>query len=114
MDVTDSAGVLAGWWHSLGTANTNDNSQVDPYAASISRGAPNVVHADFGYFIEPAAIGNFIWADTNGDGIQDTGEPGIADVEVFLVITWPDTSRNKDIGPDGRQRVLRVWQPAAG
>ncbi len=95
VDVTDTAGLLDGAWHSVGAANTNDNSQTDPYAVEISSGTPNVVHADFGYFIEPAAIGNFIWADTNGDGIQDTGEPGIVNVEVFLVITWPDTSETK-------------------
>jgi hypothetical protein len=95
VDVTDTAGLLDGAWHSLGTANTNDNSQTDPYAVEISSGTPNVIYADFGYFIEPAAIGNFIWADTDGDGIQDGGEAGIANVEVFLVIKWPDNSETK-------------------
>ena len=36
VDVTDVNGVLAGYWHSLGTPKTNDQSQADPYAASIS------------------------------------------------------------------------------
>jgi protocatechuate 3,4-dioxygenase beta subunit len=89
VDITDTAGLLDGAWHSLGTANTNDNSQTDPYAVEISSASPNVVYADFGYFIEPAAIGNFIWQDNDEDGIQDATEPGIPNVTVILTISWP-------------------------
>ncbi|MFQ5445534.1 MAG: SdrD B-like domain-containing protein, partial [Saprospiraceae bacterium] len=32
----------------------------------------------------PLEIGNFVWHDTDGDGIQDPGEPGINGVKVFL------------------------------
>ena len=32
-----------------------------------------------------AAIGNFVWADTNNNGIQDAGEPGISGVVVMLL-----------------------------
>ena len=40
---------------------------------------------DFGY-VSPCngAIGDFVWYDQNGNGIQDTGEPGIANVTVSL------------------------------
>lgn len=38
---------------------------------------------DFGVF-RPASIGDFVWYDIDGDGIQDTGEPGIAGVTVNL------------------------------
>jgi uncharacterized repeat protein (TIGR01451 family) len=31
-----------------------------------------------------ASIGDRVWADADGDGIQDTGEPGIAGVAMFL------------------------------
>ena len=42
--------------------------------------------ADFGY--QPSGvIGDFVWLDTNGDGIQDPGEPGIAGVIVRLALT---------------------------
>ena len=34
----------------------------------------------------PVQIGDFVWEDTNADGIQDFGEPGIAGVTVTLVI----------------------------
>jgi len=34
---------------------------------------------------QDATIGNFVWDDLNGNGIQDPGEPGIAGVSVTLV-----------------------------
>jgi hypothetical protein len=38
---------------------------------------------DAGYY-EPVSIGNFVWEDTNGNGIQDPGEDGLENVEVIL------------------------------
>src|SRR5437588_298258 len=38
---------------------------------------------DFGYY-RPVSIGDFVWVDTNGNGIQDFGEPGINGVTVHL------------------------------
>ncbi len=31
-----------------------------------------------------ASLGDFVWSDTNKDGIQDAGEPGLAGVTVYL------------------------------
>ena len=39
---------------------------------------------DFGLY-QPVTIGNFVWNDQNGNGIQDTNEPGIAGVTVNLL-----------------------------
>ncbi|MGE5430073.1 MAG: SdrD B-like domain-containing protein [Syntrophomonadaceae bacterium] len=33
---------------------------------------------------QPAALGDFVWNDTNHNGIQDAGEPGIPNVTVYL------------------------------
>ena len=33
---------------------------------------------------QPAQIGNFVWRDNDGDGVQDAGEPGIQGVTVTL------------------------------
>ena len=74
--------MLAGYWHSLGTPNTDNNSQTDPYAVTLTPGAPNYLFADFGYYVKPACLGNFVWNDLNGNGIQDAGEPGIDGVKV--------------------------------
>ncbi len=87
VDVTDQANRLAGYWHSLGAADTNDNSQSDPYAVSLSEGE-NIVTADFGYYVELASIGDFVWFDANANGIQDAGEPGLQGIEVTLTIDY--------------------------
>ena len=88
VDVTDTAGLLAGYTHSLGTPNTNNNSQTDPYAVTLTPGAPNYLFADFGYYITPASLGNFVWYDVNNNGLQDTGEPGIDGVKVTLTAKY--------------------------
>lgn len=36
-------------------------------------------------------IGNFVWNDLNRNGIQDAGEPGVADVQVSLYRVFQDT-----------------------
>ncbi|MDM8539627.1 SdrD B-like domain-containing protein [Desulfococcaceae bacterium HSG9] len=39
---------------------------------------------DFGYQPPSGSIGDTIWSDTNGNGVQDAGEPGIPGVTVYL------------------------------
>ncbi|MEM6455703.1 MAG: SdrD B-like domain-containing protein, partial [Acidobacteriota bacterium] len=39
----------------------------------------------------PASLGDFVWLDTNGDGVQNDGPTGVNDVRVELY----------DLGPDG-------------
>ncbi len=34
---------------------------------------------------KPAALGNYVWLDSNGNGLQDANEPGVADVVVELL-----------------------------
>ena len=54
---------------------------------------------DIGVNLAPSninAIGDFIWMDLDGDGVQDPGEPGLANVKVTLtgptgtVVTYTD------------------------
>ncbi|MCA0454207.1 MAG: carboxypeptidase regulatory-like domain-containing protein [Chloroflexi bacterium] len=35
--------------------------------------------------LQPAALGNFVWIDTNDNGVQDSGETGLAGVTVRLL-----------------------------
>jgi uncharacterized repeat protein (TIGR01451 family) len=42
------------------------------------------LNVDAGIYL-PASIGNFVWDDTNGDGVQDAGETGIEGVVVHLL-----------------------------
>ena len=90
--VTDTANLLNGWWHSTGTAGQDNNSQVDPYSVTLTTGAQSNNTADFGYYVRPAAVGNFVWNDLNANGIQDAGEPGLNGVEVTLTIGYPNSS----------------------
>ena len=81
--VTDTNGVLSGWWNSSG-----DNTQIDPYVVTLTPAAPSVINADFGYFHSPASIGDFVWNDKNGNGIQDSGEQGLSGVPVTLLVGY--------------------------
>ncbi len=102
VDVTDEANILEGYWHSLGTTFFNDNSQTDTYAIPLGGGNPiDNLTADFGYYVEPAKIGNRAWYDYSGNlsplthnGIQDFGEPGMPGVEVTLIITYPSPAND--------------------
>ncbi|QDV44265.1 Serine-aspartate repeat-containing protein D precursor [Stieleria neptunia] len=56
--------------------------------------------------ITPAALGDFVWEDTNGNGQQDVGEPGVNGVTVLLkkdgVLTGDSTvTANIDLDGDG-------------
>lgn len=88
VDVTDTAGRLAGYWQSWGVPGSDGNSQVDGYPVSIGELNPDAAGVDLGYYVLPAALGNWVWKDSDGDGIQDPGEPGLPDVQVVLTITW--------------------------
>jgi protocatechuate 3,4-dioxygenase beta subunit len=39
---------------------------------------------DAGFFQNRASLGDFVWSDNDGDGVQDPGEPGIPNVFVTL------------------------------
>ncbi len=35
--------------------------------------------------LQPAALGNFVWIDTNDNGVQEGGEHGLSSVTVHLL-----------------------------
>ena len=88
VDVTDDANVLNGTWKSSGAANTDNNSQADPLTVTLAGTRPSPTPTSATTMRRPA-LGNFVWDDLDGDGIQDLGEPGISGVVVTLTITWP-------------------------
>ncbi len=61
-------------------------------SAIVSLAAGEVrLDLDFGYSGGGAALlGDYVWADADGDGIQDAGEPGIGGVRVTLVEVGAD------------------------
>ncbi|HOO53749.1 MAG TPA: SdrD B-like domain-containing protein [Methanothrix sp.] len=50
---------------------------------------------DFGFIVCEGAIGDFVWKDLDGDGIQDEGEPPIGGA----VVTLLDANGNIIRGP---------------
>ena len=80
--------------------------------AGVTLGVNEVVtDADFGYRGYQGSIGDRLWQDTNGNGVQDGGEPGLAGVTVELrdgsnalvATTVTDAAGNytfTDLGPD--------------
>lgn len=90
VDVVDEDDVLTGYWHSDGPDDgDNNNSQTDGYTVTLGAGDTNDT-ADFGYYRDPAGLGNRVWYDSDADGVQDSGEPGINGITVTLTITYPD------------------------
>jgi fimbrial isopeptide formation D2 family protein/uncharacterized repeat protein (TIGR01451 family) len=61
-----------------------DGATVTPHAATapLTTGATRT-DVDFGYR-GTASIGDRVWLDRNGDGVQDAGEPGLSGVIVYL------------------------------
>ena len=75
-------------------------------------------------FVKSAAVGDRVWTDTNGNGIQDPGEPGLGGVTVTLtgtdvagnpitqtVVTGPDGSYLFNV-PPGSYTVTFTGGPA--
>jgi len=86
---TDDDNVLAGYWHSLGTADTDGESQDDPYPVTVTGGQTS--DADFGYYKDTASISNFVWNDANGNGIQD---PLVWPLVAFYILADRPTTKS--------------------
>ncbi len=87
-----------------GLDNTAGVGGVDPKAVSLEAGEDRE-NVNFGYIPDDnneGAVGDRVWADANGDGIQDPGEAGISDVVLSLrdgsgaVIATTTTDENGD------------------
>ena len=83
VDPQQSSPALAGLTHTAGP-----ESRPDPFLVTV--GLLEIYReADFGYRREPtipdaAIVGDTVWYDGDGDGIEDPGEPGIPGVTVEL------------------------------
>ncbi|MCO6450999.1 MAG: DUF11 domain-containing protein, partial [Caldilineales bacterium] len=71
--VSDDFDVLAGYLKTSGTDGADDNSQDDPYTVTLASDTDFDFTADFGYAL-PVTIGDFIYLDSNGNGVQDPSE----------------------------------------
>ncbi|MFK4760034.1 SdrD B-like domain-containing protein [Microbacterium sp. ZW T5_45] len=76
--------------YSFTTPATGDNSATPGEADD-----PTI---DVGYLIPSVSVGDFVWLDTDRDGVQEEGEPGIPGVT--LTITGPDGEPVTDVFGD--------------
>src|SRR5579871_1588901 len=68
-----------------GSTVANDSNQ-QPSTVVLATNNSSDQTIDFGYVSAcTGSIGDFVWSDTNGNGIQDTGEPGINGVTLNLL-----------------------------
>jgi hypothetical protein len=66
-------------------ANGSDANSASGRTGTVAlTGGTNIVDLDAGIVTTRAALGNYVWLDTNGDGIQDAGEAGVSGVTVTL------------------------------
>jgi protocatechuate 3,4-dioxygenase beta subunit len=76
-------------------AGSNGKSQI----VKLASGEHNSTIDAGGYM--PASIGDRVWADANGNGIQDAGEANVAGVVVNLVNAAGATVATRTTGADG-------------
>jgi hypothetical protein len=69
--------------HNTNAHTINANAEMDA-ALLMSTGENNQI-------FNTGVIGNHVWFDTNGNGLQDVGEPGVAGVTVTLYNAADDT-----------------------
>ncbi len=81
---TVPAGFVATTANAPGSTS-NNNSNTDPSTVTLASGSSVVTNVDFG-FVAPCTgkIGDFVWEDSNKNGKQDAGEPGINGVTINL------------------------------
>lgn len=47
----------------------------DPYSVILTSALPQFLAADFGFYVKGATLGNHVWWDADGDGLQDAASP---------------------------------------
>src|SRR5262249_26034395 len=62
-----------------GSTTAND-SNGRPASVTLATNSSTDLTIDFGFVKPLGKIGDFVWLDLNGNGIQDAGEPGIAGI----------------------------------
>ena len=101
--VTDTAGVLDRY-----RASTPTSVELD-----VTVGGADISGFDFGYQ-QLAVIGDLVWDDTNGDGMQDDDETGVEGVTVELTAAAGDplTATTDDKGGYRFEELPGEWTVA--
>ena len=80
---------------SVGSDPAVDSSTGTATSASLTADGTSDLTLDFGFRLPKVGVGDFVWFDTDRDGIQDGGEPGLAGLTIS--ITKADGSAVTDV-----------------
>uniref|UniRef100_UPI00197CA131 SdrD B-like domain-containing protein n=1 Tax=Microbacterium sp. K24 TaxID=2305446 RepID=UPI00197CA131 len=69
---------------------------------TLTPAVPDVTDVDAGLVPPLGSIGDTVWRDDDRDGVQDSGEPGVAGVTVILRDSAGDEVARKTTDPDGK------------
>jgi DNA-directed RNA polymerase II subunit RPB1 len=73
VSVTDPAGYIA-TTALAGSDRAVDSSTGNATSTNLIVGGSSDTTLDFGFVLPKVSVGNFVWADTDRDGVQDVGE----------------------------------------
>jgi len=102
------------------TGTNDNNSDVNSTTGKTDvltlNAGDNLTNVDAGMFYNPpppvyASIGDFVWDDTNKDGIQDANELGIKDVVVKLLDAANSDAVLKTTTTDTQQAIIKYPLP---
>jgi hypothetical protein len=80
--------------------DSNGGAAGEGFTLSLVGGQKNLT-IDFGYYTRCAGlIGDFVWYDVNGNGLQDSNEPGIAGATLRAYTAGPNATLENGGGDD--------------
>ena len=83
VSVTPPAGLLP-TVEGDGSSPTDDSSTDSATSADLLEDGDHDPTLDFGFVLPRVSVGDLVWFDTDADGVQDPGEPGIPGVELTI------------------------------
>ena len=89
IEVLDVNNVMYGYLSSPVANPTRRRGGVVQYSNIVVSGGTTNQTGNAGFYLSYAEIGNYVWRDINGNGLQDGGEPGLAGVQVSLQVDYP-------------------------
>ena len=112
IDVLDVNNVMFGYLSSPISNPTRRRGQAINFASIFVTGGMTYTTGNVGFYLPYAELGNTVWYDINGNGLQDGGEPGLAGVQVSLTIEYPDGGAPVDVqtqtGANGQYRFSNL------
>lgn len=69
-----------------GSDRALDSSTGSAVSSELTKNGDEDLSLDFGFVKGSVSVGDYVWSDTNRDGLQTAGEPGVPGVKVNLLL----------------------------